>query len=1023
MRALLEALQKFIEKRFPLYLAIVLGLFGYGAWVAMNSEVEAFPDVTNVQVQVITQFPGKASEEVERQVTIPLEMVTNGLPGLLNRRSISMFGLSVITLTFDDNVLSKDARLNVSMRLSDIDLPKGAEPALSPDSTPVGEIYRYVMEGNVPTDELRLIQDWTVMRELKGVSGVADVVVFGGQRRSIDIMVEQEKLKEFNIDFTDVVEELVDNNLNAGGGFVDRGEQGFLVRSLGLFEKPETLGNAVIATRESTTVRVSDVGEVRIGTKPRLGQVGFGDKNDMVEGIVLLRKGSETLKTCANIRAKVDYLNENVLPKGIKIRPVNDRTELIERSSHTVRHNILFGIFLVITLLTIGLGPQFWPLVLAVLMVIPFALFCAFIGVRWAGFSPNLISLGAVDFGIIVETAIFCAEAVIAAFMAAVATGNAREAIDKRKITVEALSKVMGPALLCAGLLLIAFIPILGLSRVEGRIFRPLGITLVSAVVGGQLGALLFVPFAARFTKLPKGHHPWQEEWWEKAAHWLEHKTLRLRNVKFFKETVIAGLFVLMGVGYAILGKEFLPAFNEGSIYIRVEAPATLSLSKAVELAADIRQRVKSLPEVRDVISQVGRPDDGTDVNGFDTVEFFVPLINPDDWKTAKTVNGLVAELQKKLAGIPGVDISFSQPIKDNVDEAISGVKGELVIKIFGPKAEELRLLGRQIRDIVKAQPGAQDVAVERLFGQPELRFNMDHDRLGSYGLTVHDAADTLERSLVGISSTRMMDEQGRFIDVMVKPILPAALTTSSLGNLSVRTGTGAKVYLRDVTTAAPAEGITKIYREEGERRVAVKISVRGRAIVDFVQQTDKLIKEKVKLPPYYRMVWAGSFENAARAGKQLSIVVPLCLAIIVVILQSWFGSWRMAGLALLEIPFGVVGSLFGLIIWNLNLSISAAAGVVVLIGISLLTGMMLLSDWIESGDIWVTLRRKGLSILLSNGVAIIGLIPAAFSNGIGAETAKPFAVAILCGLISSLVLTLFLFPRILERETPSKGE
>lgn len=1019
MRKILATWQSFIDKHFPLYLAMVLGLFAYGGWVAWNSEVEAFPDVTNVQVQVITQFPGKAAEEVERQVTIPLEMATNGLPGLLNRRSISMFGLSVITLTFDDNVQSKEARLNVSMRLQDLDIPKGASPALSPDSTPVGEIYRYVLEGNAPTDELRLIQDWTVMREIKGVPGVADVVVFGGERRSIDVVVDQEKLKEFNIDFNDVVDELSDNNMNAGGGFIDRGDQGFLVRSLGLFEKPETLANAVIASRESTPVRVSDVGSVKLGVKPRLGQVGFADRDDVVEGIVLLRKGADTLGTCARIRERVDYLNREVLPKGIQVRVVNDRTELIERSSHTVRHNIIFGIVLVVSLLLIGLGHRFWPLVLAVLMVIPFALFCAFIGVRLAGFSPNLISLGAVDFGIIVETAIFCVEAVIAAMVAAVATHQTREAIDQRRLTLEALAKVMGPALLCAGLLLIAFIPILGLQRVEGRIFRPLGITLVAAVVGGQLGAFLFVPLAARFTRLPHDAHSWQEAWWEKSAVWLRQKTQFLVSVPSLKHWVVGVLGVCIMLLYVALGKEFLPNFNEGTIYIRVSAPASISLTKATELAAEVRRRVKTLPEVRDVVSQIGRPDDGTDVNGFDTTEFFVPLIHPDEWKTASTVNGLVLELQKRLASLPGVEISFSQPIKDNVDEAISGVKGELVVKIFGPKSEELRRLADQVANIVRAEPGSQDVAVERLFGQPELRFTMDHDRLGGYGLTVADAAGTLERSLVGIPSTRMMDQAGRFIDVVVKPSLPSTLTTSSLGNLSVRTGMGAKVYLRDVTKTAPAEGIIKIYREEGERRVAVKISVRGRAIVDFVKVVDKKIREQVQLPPYYRMVWAGSFENASRAGKQLMVVVPICLAVIVIILQTWFGSWGLAGLALLELPFGVIGSLIGLFLWRLNLSISAAAGVVVLLGISLLTGMMFLTDWIETRDAFLTLKRKGLSIVLSNGVAIIGLVPAAFSNGIGAETAKPFAVAILCGLVSSLVLTLVLLPRILERESP----
>ncbi len=1009
----------FIDERFILYLTFAIACMSYGAYIAFNSEVEAFPDVTNVQVQVITQYAGKAAEEVERQITIPVEMATNGLPGLLNRRSISMFGLSVVTLTFDDNVLSKEARLNVNMRLSDVGLPPSAQVGLSPDSTPVGEIFRYVIEGNGAIDELRLIQDWTVIRELKGIQGVADVVVFGGKRRSIDVSVDLEKLKEYSLDYKDVVDELSNNNLNAGGGFIERGEQGFLVRSLGLFESPQTLENAVIATRSDTPIRVNDIGTVAFGAKPRLGKVGLNEKDDMVEGIVLLRKGSDTLGTCARIKEKVKYLNDNVLPAGVKIRQISDRTELIEKSSHTVYHNIFFGIFLVVTLLILGFGLHFWKLVLAVLMVIPFALLTAFVGVKWAGFSPNLISLGAVDFGIIVETAIFCAEAVIAGFSSVLLLQTKASVTpeEKKKTIIQSLASVMAPALLCALLLIIAFIPILTLQRVEGRIFRPLGITLISALIGGQIGAFLFVPLAAKFSHLYTHKGSWQENYFMKFFHWIERSTLFWKKVPKLKEGSLAVLLVIIAGFYLYLGKEFLPDLNEGSIYIRTLAPPTVSGATSTVLAKRIRKLVKELPEVRDVVSQMGRPDDGTDVNGMDTIETFVTLKPQDEWKTAKNLPDLVTHLQKKLSVIDGIEASFSQPIKDNVDEAISGVKGGLVIKIFGPETETLQRLGKEIAAIVRTQKGATEVGVERLFGQPELRFMMDHDRLGAYGLTVEDAAATIENSLVGRTSTKMMDSNGRFIDVVVKPILPEKPNTNSLENLNVRTGAGAKVYLKDVTSNKLTEGITKLYREEGERRIAVKIAVKDVAVVDFVKAVDGVIRKKVKFPSYYRMVWAGSFENANRAGKQLMIVVPICFALIVIILYSWFMNWKMVGLILLEIPFGLVGSLFGLTLFGLNFSISAAAGVIVLLGICLLTGMMYLSDWNTTKDAWKSLENKGLSILLSNGVAIIGLIPAAFSNGIGAETAKPFAVAILCGLISSLILTFILMPRILERE------
>jgi cobalt-zinc-cadmium resistance protein CzcA len=591
MEKILRLSSYLINQRFPLYLALLLAAFGYGAFIAYDSEVEAFPDVTNVQVQVITQYPGKAAEEVERQVTIPLETVTNGLPGLLNQRSISMFGLSVITLTFDDNVQSKQARLDVNMRLSDVDLPSSAEVGLSPDSTPVGEIYRFVIQGNKSIDELRLIQDWTVMREIKSIQGVADVVVFGGKRRSIDVLVDLEKLKEYNLDFQSIVDELGKNNLNAGGGFILRGDQGFLVRSLGLFEEPYTLENAVVATREQIPIRVNDIGSVQFGAKPRLGKVGLNGNDDVVEGIVLLRKGSDTIGTCERIKEKVKYLNENVMPKGVEIKQISDRTELIEKSSHTVYHNIFFGIFLVCTLLLIGFGWHFWKLVLAVVMIIPFALLAAFVGVKLSGFSPNLISLGAVDFGIIVETAIFCAEAVIAGLSTLDKFTDERK---KNQTIIESLREVIGPALLCAFMLIIAFLPILSLQRVEGRIFRPLGITLISALIGGQIGALLFIPLAAKFSPIHSHAGSWQERYSHKLFEYIRNATGFLEKVPKLKITTIFAFFSVIAMFYFYLGKEFLPNLNEGSIYVRVVAPATVSGKTTSGMAAQIRSSLNS---------------------------------------------------------------------------------------------------------------------------------------------------------------------------------------------------------------------------------------------------------------------------------------------------------------------------------------------------------------------------------------------------------------------------------------------
>lgn len=1005
-----------LQRRKPiLFYFLLCGLIGWGCYIALQSEIQAFPELTNVQVQVITQFSGKAAEEVERQITVPVEVATNGLPGLINQRSISIFGLSVVTLTFDDNVHSKDARIAVSQRLSDAELPDGVKPGLSPDTTPVGEIFRYTLQGSLPIDEMRLIEDWRMERELKSIPGVADVVSFGGPVRTIEVRLDVPRIKALGLTVDNVAQALGQNHANAGGSMITHGDETYIVRSIGMYENPESLEQAVIATQHNVPIRVRDIGSIQLSSRPRLGQVGHNENNDTVEGIVYLRHGSDTLETCRMIREKIDKLNSSVLPKGVKIVPFYDRTDLIERSSHTVFHNILFGIFLVCVVLTAGLGRQYWAMSLGVALIIPFALLMAFVGVRLMGLAPNLISLGAVDFGIIVETAVFAAEAVIVA--------TARRRSRSPKLVTHAIIEVLGPAFFCAGLLLIAFIPILSLQRVEGRIFKPLGITLISALIGGQLGALIFIPIFSFLIPI----HPKPDEKLERFFNWvyekcrgIAEKLLQLKRPKVVSAVTLGALLLLFSFG---LGREFLPQLNEGALYIRATAPSSISREAAVELSAKIRERLMTIPEVTDVVSQLGRPDDGTDVNGFDNIELPVMLKAPSEWKSAGSIEGFVVLAQKALEGIDGVDFNFSQPIKDNVDEAISGVKGELVVKIFGPKLEELQKYAGQISDVLKTVKGAQDIAPEQLFGQPELRFQINRELLARYGLRVTDAEEVLETALMGKFAAKMIDDQGRQIDILVKPSLADNVDRSVLSTLPVLTPEGAKIPLDEVSQPQLVEGVGRIYRELGERRVAVKCSVRGRAVVDFVKDAAAQIAKRVSLPDKYRMVWSGSFENAARAGQQLLIIVPLCLLAIVVMLMTWFDNWKVVGLLLWEIPFALLGGLAALRMTGLNLSISAAAGGIVLVGVSFLTGMMLIAEWRHVKDPWAALKEKCRSILVSSGVAIIGLVPAAASHGIGSETARPFAVMILGGLITSLALTLTALPAFMASTEPKPAK
>ena len=1013
MKAFLIRWLRFQREKTFLFIALLAAFLLFAGSIAGNSAIEAFPEFTNVQVQVITQFPGKAAEEIERQVTRPLEVATNGLQGLINQRSLSIFGLSVVTLTFDDNVETKAARLDVSQRLTDVDLPDGVKPSLSPDTTPVGEIFRYSLKGDLPVDELRLIEDWTLEREFKSIPGIADVVSFGGPTRVLSVNLDISRMKALGLSVNAVSLALGQNHVNAGGSVITHGSESFVVRSIGQYERPEDLESAVVATVKNIPVRIRDIGNVSISNRERFGQVGRNDSDDVVEGIILLRQGADTLRTCEAIREKIAQLNGGQLPAGAIIDPYYDRTDLIHRSSHTVFHNILFGIALVCILLIAGFGSNYWALTIGVAAIIPFALLVAFVAVRWCGYTPNLISLGAVDFGIIVETAIFGAEALI----------RGRKKLNTRDddSTAQVLADVFGPAFLCALLLLIAFIPILSLQRIEGRIFRPLGITLVAALIGGQIGALIFIPAFSHLAPITSGHS-FFERIISRIVSGFEAVGRLLSRIPGLG--LISALLFIIVIGLCLhgLGRDFLPNLNEGSLYIRATAPATISREAAVSLAGKMRTQLKEIPEVVDVVTQVGRPDDGTDVNGFDNIESFVALKAPEDWKSGKSIEDFNALAEEKLSSIKGVDFNYSQPIKDNVDEAISGVKGELVIKIFGPNLIQLQSYADKIAAILKHVPGAEDVAAEQLLSQAELRFQMDRDILARYGLRASDAEEVLEHALLGKSAGKLTDEQGRAIDIIVRPIIPEHTTIEFLDSLPVMTPEGAKIPLGDVAHSALIEGVGRVYRELGERRVAVKSSVRNRAVVEFVKEASEKIDRALPLAAHYRLQWSGSFENAARASQQFMIVVPLCVAAMIVILYTWFSNWSMVGLLLWEIPFSAFGGLLGLRLFGLNFSISAAAGGIVLIGISFLTGMMMISQFLENRSAWTALKEQGASILLSSCVAIVGLIPAALSTGIGSETAKPFAVIILGGLISSLLFTLLLLPGLLARSNYGKN-
>lgn len=1005
MKNFLNIWFKALDKYFPLVFCLLLLLVGAGIKVVLESEIQAFPNFTNTQVQVITQLPGKAPEEIERLVTLPVEVGTSGIRGLVKSRSVSVFGLSVVTLIFDDHTVPQDARIAVSQRITDLELPNGAETSLSPESTPIGEIFRYVIRGRASIDEERLVQDWTIERKLKKIPGVADVVTFGGIRKVAEVKLEAQRLKAFGLDLDKAAELIGQNQGNAGGSPIKQGQESTLVRVLGLHEDYTDIASSMITSTDGVPLRVRDIGEVKSGHDLRFGQVGYKGEDDLVEGIVLLRNGYDTSVTCNEIRQLISELNVNLAPKGIEIEPIYDRTELISASQHTVMHNMVTGVLLVIILLVLGLGMSAWRLTLTVAVIIPLSLVFALVGVKIFNLTPNLISIGAIDFGILVETAIFASEALLA-YKVFNHVGS-----DRTEKSIDVLSKILGPAFLSAILLAIAFIPILTLTGVEGRIFKPLGVTLICAVLSAQVLTLLLLPVAIRFIpKLGQSKEPPLEKLSHSFVHFISSriKPLMASNSIFFGcGGAIVGLVILI---FLLIGKEFMPTMNEGAIYIRVIAPSSVSLDTSVDLARNIRKKLETLPQARAIVTQVGRPDDGTDINGPEIVEALVRLLPPEEWGD-KDIQDLISDIENKLNEFVGVEYSVSQPIKDNVDEAISGVKGDLVLKFYGNTLDELITTAEKAASIIKTIDGVDSAQVDPVRGQPELRFKINKEITSRYGLRTSDVGTALETSLLGKKAGNFLDREGRLIPILVKPLVEGDMSINTLKTIPVLNNIGVSYPLGDLVDSTLVEGVSRIYRDQGTRTLAVKVNVTKRAVVGFVKEATEKLNKELKLPSGMKSQWAGSFENAQRASNHLMIMVPLCFFFIGLLVHAWYQEISLTFILFWEIPFTLIGALLFLLSFGLNLSISAASGIVVVLGLALLNGMMYLEKFKIHQDALRALNESGAGIILSASVAIAGLVPAALSHSIGSETAKPFAVAILGGLISSLFLTLILLP------------
>ncbi len=992
-------------------LVLTVALACAGLWAFRELPVEAFPDVTDTQVQVITLFPGHAPEEVERQVTLPIEKELNGTPQVSVMRSVSIYGLSVVTLTFDDGTDNYFARSQVAERLREAEVPDGVTPTLGPLYTPIGEIYRYVIEadpraGKTPMD-LREIQDWTLERQLRQVPGVADVVSFGGFQKQFQVEVDPAKLKGHGVTLHQVFDALQRSNANAGGNYLRHGPEEMVIRGIGYLGSADDIRDVVVAARSGTPLTVGDLARVSIGAVPRRGQVSKDDQDEVVEGIVLLRKGENPAFVLDGIHRKVEELNARVLPKGVRIVPYSDRTTLVGHTLHTVLRNLVEGALLVTAVVFLFLLS--WRGALAVAAVIPLSLLASFLYLKVRHLSANLLSLGAVDFGIIVDGAVVVVENV---FRRRHEEPHARfDGVVRR-----AVHEVARPTLFSLAIIIVAYVPIFTLQRVEGRIFAPMANTVASALVGALVASLTLVPVLALLLLGKEKEHV------SPVVTWAErHYGPALRFALRHRRKVLAGAVIALAGALALagtLGSEFLPELDEGALWVTATLPPSISLEEAERMVPRVRAALRTFPEVRTVVAQLGRPEDGTDPAPVNSLQMFVDLAPESTWRTAHTKEELVARMDARLEKLPGIDWNFSQPIKDNVEENISGLKGMIAVKLFGEDLAKLDDLSAKIAHAIGTVPGAADLAVIQAGQLPQLQIAVDRKKIARYGIQVGDVDEAIETAIGGKAATQLWEGERRF-DVSVRFPSAARGQLSAIRDLSVPTPDGTPIPVSELADIRAGQGRAAINRESNQRFVGIKMNVRGRDMGSFVRDAQAAVGRAVTLPAGYYVTWGGEFENQQRAMARLAIVIPISILLMALLLLQAFGHLRSALLILANIPFALIGGVVALWATRTNLSVSAAVGFIALIGQAVLNGVLLVSDLDARRRAGVPVARaveeggqaRLRAVLMTALLAALGLLPAALSHAIGSETQRPLAIVVIGGLVSATTLTLVVLP------------
>ncbi len=1024
---MLEKLVSFViqQRVFVLAACVVLVVAGWRA--TTNLAVEAFPDVEDVHVQIITQAPGQAPEEVERSITQPIEMEMSGVPHLTQLRSVSIMGLSVVTLTFSDNTDDYFARQQVLEKLQNVSLPPNVQPGLAPLSNSVGEIYRYILEvpADEPLNEIRALQDWVIRPALRRVPGVADVVTFGGAIMEYQVRLNPYLLRKYNLSIDKVAQALSNGSANTGGGLLRRGDEDLVIRSVGLFKNKDDIARIVVAAPNARPIYIGDLGEVVIGNRTRSGIVSFNDRNDVVEGIVDMTKGQNAARVIAAVRQEIEQVNRR-LPRGIRVVPFYDRTELIKHTVHTVSENLIMGAVLVVAVLVIFL--RNWRAALIVAAVIPLSLLFAFIVMDARNVSANLISLGAVDFGIIIDSAVVLVEALMVRLALAAHDVQAEHhSVGWRLHTLRNTVVGLGhPILFSKAIIITAFLPIFTFQRVEGKIFSPMALTLSFALLGAILLTITLVPALLSFTMR-------HEAMSEKPSRWIQRLQESYRRLLEWsaphRGRIVVGSISLLLASLALvplLGSEFLPKLDEGNLWLTVTLPPSTSLERTREVEQEIRAILRSYPEVNNVVSQTGRPDDGTDPKGGNNMEILADLKPRATWRFADK-EALIADMTERIHRVPGIPTNFSQVIQDNVEEALSGVKGEIAVKIFGPDLDILENKSEQIVAILNSIRGAADVDAVKVGGQSELHISLNRERLARYGMGINDVNATIQTALAGSVVNTFYRDERRF-DVTLrldKPYRDAVDAIAALP-LALPAGTGT-VPLSSVADIEIKQGAARISREAGGRNVAVKANLLGRDQGSFVAEAMARVQNELRLPEGYYVTWGGQFENQQRATKRLEVIIPLSLLIIYVLLFWAFRSVQKAMLVLMMIPFTLIGGLLGLALAGLHLSISAAVGFIAVAGISVQNGVIMVEQItaiVRNGTKLSPAILEGAvarlrPILMTALMAGLGLLPAALSHGIGSETQRPFAIVIVGGIVSATIFTLWLLPLLYPSFSP----